>query len=282
MSEKNSNSGMQWKNNTEKIFKKWCDHAVCYSWMHDRSYKKFNCHYSWFTIPVIILSTITGTANFAHERYTQYASIITMVIGSMNILAAIITTIAQFCKVSEKVEGHRIAAISWDKFGRNIRIELAKDRQDRMKIQEFMNICSEEYNRLIEVSPSIPRDVIRAFKKLAIANNAMDLHEINDGDPSSCICCDECCFCDNCFVKMFPCCFFKTKGCCHKCRSSKEENQTNDVENNHNEHKIELPEICGNFKPTDIKKTDQNNSNLNKYGLFNMNIESITLDDDIE
>ena len=67
----NIKTGMQWKDNTENIFKKWCDHAVCYSWMHDRSFKKFNCHYSWFTIPVIILSTITGTANFAHERYTE-------------------------------------------------------------------------------------------------------------------------------------------------------------------------------------------------------------------
>ena len=137
MSSENSER-MLWKNNTEKIFKKWSDHAICYSWMHDRSYKKFNCHYSWFTIPVIILSTITGTANFAHERYTEYASLITMVIGAMNITAAIISTIAQFCRVSEKVEGHRISSIFWDKFGRNIRIELTKDRKDRMRVEEFM------------------------------------------------------------------------------------------------------------------------------------------------
>ena len=107
------------------------------------------------------------TANFAHERYEEYASLITMIIGAMNITAAIISTIAQFCKVSEKVEGHRISSIFWDKFGRNIRIELTKDRKDRMKVEEFMKICQEEYNRLIEHS-SIPRDIIRAFENYFI------------------------------------------------------------------------------------------------------------------
>ena len=78
---RNRNNDLQWKDNTEKIFKKWSDHATCYAWMHDRSYKKYNCHYTWFTVPVIILSTITGTANFAHQRYKEYENIITMVIG---------------------------------------------------------------------------------------------------------------------------------------------------------------------------------------------------------
>ena len=263
---------MLWKNNTERIFKKWSDHAICYSWMHDRAYKKFNCHYSWFTIPVIILSTITGTANFAHERYQEYASVITMIIGAMNIAAAIISTVAQFCKVSQKVEGHRISSIFWDKFGRNIRIELTKDRKDRMRVEELMKICHEEYNRLIEVAPSIPRDVIRAFKKLALYNNNMDLSEINDGDPSTCICCDECCFCDN--IIKACCCFFKKK--------NKNKN-TNDIEEGakNNPNQIELPEICGNFKATTIGGDARKDENeYNRYGLFNINPDDIVLDED--
>ena len=273
MSEKSTD--MEWKNNTEKIFKKWSDHAICYAWMHDRSFKKFNCHYSWFTIPVIILSTITGTANFAHERYTEYASLITMIIGAMNITAAIITTIAQFCKVSEKVEGHRISSIFWDKFGRNIRIELTKDRKDRMKVTEFMKICQEEYNRLIEVSPSIPRDVIRAFKKLALYNNNMDLDEIDDGDPNNCICCDECCFCDN-MIKLCCC-------SCRKKRIKRNNSSKSDVETG-NRQQIELPEICGNFK-NDINHEEEttnknNNNSFNRYGLFNINPNDIILDEE--
>ena len=261
---------MLWKNNTEKIFKKWSDHAICYSWMHDRSYKKFNCHYSWFTIPVIILSTITGTANFAHERYEEYASLITMIIGAMNITAAIISTIAQFCKVSEKVEGHRISSIFWDKFGRNIRIELTKDRKDRMKVEEFMKICQEEYNRLIEVSPSIPRDIIRSFKQLAFKNKNMDLNQIEDGDPIACICCDDCCFCDGA-VKI--CC------CLPSCSTTPRSPPSQDPDLERGQ--IELPEICGNFKPTTLHQSDgKNKKEVNKYGLFNINPEDIILDDD--
>lgn len=266
---RNRRKDIEWKSNTEKIFKKWCDHATCYSWMHDRSYKKYNCHYTWFTVPVIILSTITGTANFAHERYAEYAGVITAIIGTMNILAAIITTIGQFCKVASKVEGHRIATIFWDKFGRNIRVELAKDREDRLGAEDFMKTCKEEYNRLIEISPDIPRDVIRAFKKLAIASKVMDIDASTEMNTGDCICCDECCFCDN----IIPgCCFGKCK---NRNQYDVEQGRT---DNNPNEQ-IELPEICGNFKPTEIsgEKNIETIFGRGQYGMFN--IEEVIIDD---
>ncbi|VVU95622.1 hypothetical protein CPAV1605_1374 [seawater metagenome] len=258
---------MEWKENTEKIFKKWCDHATCYSWMHDRSYKKYNCHYTWFTVPVIILSTITGTANFAHERYEEYAGAITMVIGAMNILAGIITTVAQFCKIGSKVESHRIAAIFWDKFGRNIRVELAKDRDERLGAGDFMKTSKEEYNRLIEISPDIPRDVISAFRNLAISSNVMEIDPLEDADMGDCICCDECCF----GVSIIPRC------CKSKKRRSCDIEQPNDSRPT---EQIELPEICGNFKPTEISKEKKIETIFGKgqYGMFN--IEEIVIDDD--
>ena len=50
-----------------------------------------------FTIPVIIMSTLTGTANFAQERVPEnYQAIYSIIIGSINIFAGIITTIQQF------------------------------------------------------------------------------------------------------------------------------------------------------------------------------------------
>lgn len=265
---RNKNSDIEWKDNTEKIFKKWSDHATCYAWMHDRSYKKYNCHYTWFTVPVIILSTITGTANFAHQRYKEYEDIITMVIGAMNILAAIITTVGQFCKVATKVEGHRIAGICWDKFGRNIRVELAKNRNERISAGDFMKTCKEEYNRLIEISPDIPRDIIRTFRSLAIASNVMEINSDEDLYHDDCMCCDECCF----GLSMPSCC------CCLS--SIPKRSQSNDVEKGEVKEQIELPEICGNFKPTEISKDKKLETIFGKgqYGLFN--IEEIKIDDD--
>ena len=54
-----------WDNQHELILKKWGEVAACYSWMHDRAYRQYKVKNMHYAIPVIILSTLTGTANFA-------------------------------------------------------------------------------------------------------------------------------------------------------------------------------------------------------------------------
>mgnify|MGYP004229879999 CR=1 FL=1 len=51
----------------------------------------------------------------------EYVDAFSISVGSINILAGIITTISQFLKLNELVENHRVSYISWDKFYRNIR-----------------------------------------------------------------------------------------------------------------------------------------------------------------
>ena len=54
-----------WKLEEEQIIKQWADKALCYQWMHSRCREIYQRKNAWYTIPVIIISTITGTANFA-------------------------------------------------------------------------------------------------------------------------------------------------------------------------------------------------------------------------
>ena len=154
----------QWKAEEEILLKEWADKAQCYKWMHLKSHEKYKRKNALFTIPVIIISTITGTANFAQDRFgEEYKSMVVMIIGSFNILAGIITTIYQFLKISEFNEAHRVASLSWDKFFRNIKTELTKNPLDRFAPYEMIKISKEEYDRLIEISPLIPSDVVLKF-----------------------------------------------------------------------------------------------------------------------
>jgi hypothetical protein len=154
-----------WSPDNEKILIEWCDVAQCYKWLNFRSHTKLATQQAWFTIPAIILSTITGTASFAQETFPpnikQYAPAI---IGSINILVGILTTIQQYLKVSEKNEAHRVSAISWDKFARNVRIELAKKPEERDKAGHFIKACRMEFDRLMETSPSIENSTVKEFK----------------------------------------------------------------------------------------------------------------------
>ena len=60
-----------WKEEEEKLLKQWADKAKCYQWLHNKSREIYQKKNAWFTIPVIIISTIVGTANFALDRFPE-------------------------------------------------------------------------------------------------------------------------------------------------------------------------------------------------------------------
>ena len=157
---------VDWTNDHEDILIEWADKAMCFRWLHSRAhalYSKLNYNY---TIPVIVISTLTGTANFAQDRVpVAYQGYFVMIVGGFNILAGIITTIQQFLKITQLNEAHRVSGIAWDKFYRNIKIELARHPDERMHVNQMLKMCKEEFDRLMETSPNIPDEIISEFKK---------------------------------------------------------------------------------------------------------------------
>lgn len=161
----NTNFNAEWTIEHEQILVEWADKAMCYRWLHSKSNAMYSYLNAWYTIPVIVISTLTGTANFAQERVPlEYQSLFVMVVGGFNILAGIITTIQQFLKITQLNESHRVSSIAWDKFYRNIKIELAKHPDERMNVTQMIKICKEEFDRLMETSPNIPDKIIQSFK----------------------------------------------------------------------------------------------------------------------
>lgn len=156
---------VEWTTEHEEILIEWADKAMCYRWLHSKANAHFSKLNAWYTIPVIVISTLTGTANFAQERVpVEYQSFFVMIVGGFNILAGIITTIQQFLKITQLCESHRVSSIAWDKFYRNIKIELAKHPIERMEVKQMLKLSKEEFDRLMETSPNIPEQIIKQFK----------------------------------------------------------------------------------------------------------------------
>ena len=177
-----------WGAEHEKILVEWADKAMCYQWLHGKANQKFSYINLWFTIPVIIISTVTGTLNFAQEKFPEdYRSWVSTGIGSLNIMAGIITTIHQYFKYVELNESHRVASVGWSKFYRNIRVELARRPVERMNVSKMLKINKEEYDRLMETCPDIPNDIIQSFKEEFMGEESKKC-------CTSCkICCDKLC-----------------------------------------------------------------------------------------
>ena len=173
--EKQEIEDYKWTDDDDIILKEWVDKSACFKWLHEKSYKKYKKSYLRFMIPVIIISTLTGAANFALERIPDatYQSYAQLIVGSFNIVAAIVSTISQFLKTAELKEAHNIAAKSWDKFNRLLKIELQRSPNERTNKREIYSFSVREYDRLVEISPDIPMEIINEFKE--IYKDSLDL-----------------------------------------------------------------------------------------------------------
>jgi hypothetical protein len=163
---KKPNNG--WTPSLELLVAEWADKAACYRWMHDKSSARYGYSNLWLTFPVILLSTITGTASFGingllpdDPNYAKYAG---AAIGAVSLITALIQTIANTLRYAQQSEGHRVAGISWGKFQRFISIELSLHPDERMEAINFLKMARIELDRLIEQSPAIPENVIHMFE----------------------------------------------------------------------------------------------------------------------
>jgi hypothetical protein len=157
-----------WTSEQEELMANWSDIASCYRLLHDQTEKRYNRFNMALTIPVIMLSTMTGTANFgmgslfgddqSSQRFANLA------IGGVSLIAGLMTTLGNFLRFAQNQESHRVASVSWGKFQRQIAVELALHPNERQDSMDFIKIQRNELDRLIEQSPSIPENVISRFE----------------------------------------------------------------------------------------------------------------------
>ena len=154
-----------WTEEQEKLLASWSEKASGYRWLHMRSEKLYRKRNYAFTIPVIILSTLTGTANFAMDSFVpeENKQIAMACVGGVNIFAGILSTLQNFLRYAELMEGHRVAEVSWSKFSREISVELALEPDMRKPAFDFLNVCRSEFDRLIEQSPTIDDSIIAQY-----------------------------------------------------------------------------------------------------------------------
>ena len=157
----------KWTHEQEELLAEWAEKAACYRWLHSRAEKYYRSRNYLFTIPVIIMSTLTGTANFAMDSFVpeENKKMAMGIVGGVNIFAGILSTLQNFLRYAELMESHRAISVSWSKFARNITVELALDEKRRKSANDFLKLCRAEYDRLIEQAPLVEDDIISLFKK---------------------------------------------------------------------------------------------------------------------
>jgi len=134
----------------------------CYAKLSYKSHKQYDQIQSGLTIPVIFFSTIIGTASFTGLS-KQYYFYMSMIIGFINIVIGILTTILRYFKISEYNEMYRVAHISWDSYVRDILLILPNIKDEHF--DEFYQKKIHEFNALVDTTPIFPKKIIAKFQK---------------------------------------------------------------------------------------------------------------------
>ena len=76
----------KWSDEIEDLLSEWAEIGLCYGWLHNYSERKYKKKYHRFSIPIIVLSTLTGTANFADSYVPSgFKQGFSAIVGGFNI-----------------------------------------------------------------------------------------------------------------------------------------------------------------------------------------------------
>ena len=163
-----------WDHSIENILIQLSEEAQALSYFHLLGYRHYSQHSSYFQIPIILFTAVTGSANFLSTNFPKHSEDIVIIFGAVSIMISIISAIAQYFKLSELSEAHRISYLSWEKFFYNLKFELSKKIENRENVSEFYTYVKGEFQRLKEFSPILPTNIIAKGK--AERKDLKDIH----------------------------------------------------------------------------------------------------------
>lgn len=156
---------VSWNSQLERVISDEGERCLCFSWLHSKSEKKFTTLNTRMSIPVIIMSTIAGSASIGSQTLFGGAGYANICIGVVSLSVGVLNTVSSFFGWAKRSESHRISAITYQKIYRFILIELALPRTERMAARDMLKVVRDQCDRLQETSPQIPDTVIDAFKQ---------------------------------------------------------------------------------------------------------------------
>ena len=159
------NNKIEWDESLEKILTELADEAQISAYLHKHAHEYYTKQNIKYQLPIIVLSALSGSGNFISANFPDVSSYIVLGIGGVSIFTSIISSVAQFLKVSQLSESHRISYLSWEKFHSTIKFQLNRRREARDNIKDFISLIIPEYQRLKEISNDIPKHILDSVKR---------------------------------------------------------------------------------------------------------------------
>ena len=156
---------VSWTDKLEEFFASSGEKAHCLSMMHKHAEALYSRRRNFIDLPVIIGSGVIGFLNAGSSTMFEDAKISSVALGVGSLVVGILQTINTYFNWSKRAEGHRISSIQYSKLYRFLCVEMSLPREERMSPSDLLKQTRDSYDRLQEISPMLPPEVIHDFKK---------------------------------------------------------------------------------------------------------------------
>ena len=137
-----------------------------YAYINQKAESYYALRANWMAIPVIILSTLAGTASVGSSSlFDGETKIASVAIGLVNILCGILQTISSYYSFARKSESHRIAYLQYSKLFSIVRVEMSLPRNERQEAEVLLKQIRDGMERLAETTPSPPQIILDEFNQ---------------------------------------------------------------------------------------------------------------------
>jgi len=155
---------IRWTDKLEDYFASTGEKAHCLSWCHKKAEQLYSTRRTFIDLPVIVGSGVIAFLNAGSSSLFPDPQISSVALGIGSLVMGIMNTMGTYFGWAKRAEGHRLSAIHYAKLYRFIAVELRLPREERMQPNDFLKYVKDQYDRLSEISPLLPGDVVREFQ----------------------------------------------------------------------------------------------------------------------
>jgi len=165
-----SNYERTWNSNKERLLKEWGETALGYAWMHHESSSHFKKLDKKLLFPAIILGAVFSGTGIALTGFGAgpFISLVTYLGTSTG---TVLTTIHGQMKYTKRGQLHKEFHSRYITLADTIEEELTKDRRERKNGNLFMADIKRMRKKLLEISPEVPKKVIKRYIELSQGTN---------------------------------------------------------------------------------------------------------------
>jgi hypothetical protein len=154
-----------WTDQLENHFASAGERAHCYAWCHKKAEEKYSRLRTFIDLPSICLSSICGFLQIGSDQMFSDKHAAAVGLGMLSLFVALLSATNTYFKWSARAETHRICAIQWSRMYRHLSVEMNLPRNERKEPHDLLKDTQQNYDRLQEISPLIPPDIIDLFKR---------------------------------------------------------------------------------------------------------------------